>query len=287
MALFLGLVVALTYGTGDFFGGLAARRVPVLWVVFLSHALAAVLVVAVVGLDRNADPTRHDIVIGIVAGVIGMVSVALFYKGLALGRMGVVAPLTAVVSAIVPVAWGLGFGERPGALALIGVALAIGSVALISSDAGRRAARAGHQEPHALVPRRSRRASASERSSSCTPTPVTRRHVAVARVAVDVGEPSSRSSSRSSLALGVIHRRAARSPSSPAPGCSTPRRTGSSSRRLAPGSSPSSARSARSTRRARCCFARGVLHERFHRTQVIGLDHRGRRRSAHRDRVRG
>ena len=87
MALFLGLVVALTYGTGDFFGGLAARRVPVLWVVFLSHALAAVLVVAVVGLDRNADPTRHDIVIGIVAGVIGMVSVALFYKGLALGRM--------------------------------------------------------------------------------------------------------------------------------------------------------------------------------------------------------
>ena len=51
---------------------------PVLWVVFLSHALAAVLVVAVVGLDRNADPTRHDIVIGIIAGVIGMISVALF-----------------------------------------------------------------------------------------------------------------------------------------------------------------------------------------------------------------
>jgi drug/metabolite transporter (DMT)-like permease len=145
MALFLGLVVALTYGTGDFFGGLAARRVPVLWVVFLSHALAAVLVIAVVGLDRNADPTRHDIVIGIVAGVIGMVSVALFYKGLALGRMGVVAPLTAVVSAIVPVAWGLGFGERPGALALTGVALAIGSVVLISSDAG--------DEPHGPVTR--------------------------------------------------------------------------------------------------------------------------------------
>jgi drug/metabolite transporter (DMT)-like permease len=136
MALFLGLVVAVTYGTGDFFGGLAARRVPVLWVVFLSHALAAVLVVAVVGLDRNADPTRHDIVIGIVAGVVGMTAVALFYQGLALGRMGVVAPVTAVVSAIVPVAWGLAFGERPSALALTGVALAIGSVALISSEAG-------------------------------------------------------------------------------------------------------------------------------------------------------
>lgn len=136
MAVFLGLVVALTYGTGDFFGGLAARRVPVLWVVFLSHALAAVLVVAIVGVDTGSDPTRADVVIGVIAGVVGMVSVALFYQGLALGRMGVVAPITAVVSAIVPVGWGLAFGERPSALALLGVALAVGSVALISSEAG-------------------------------------------------------------------------------------------------------------------------------------------------------
>ena len=136
MGVLLGLVVAITYGTGDFFGGLAARRVPVLWVVFLSHALAAVLVVAIVGLDHNSHPTREDIVIGIVAGIVGMVSVALFYRGLAIGRMGMVAPITAVVSAIVPVAWGLTFGERPSALALVGVALAVGSVALISSEAG-------------------------------------------------------------------------------------------------------------------------------------------------------
>ena len=136
MGVLLGLVVAVTYGTGDFFGGLAARRVPVLWVVFLSHALAAVLVVAIVGLDHNSHPTPEDIVIGIVAGIVGMVSVALFYRGLAIGRMGMVAPITAVVSAIVPVAWGLTFGERPSALALVGVALAVGSVALISSEAG-------------------------------------------------------------------------------------------------------------------------------------------------------
>ena len=127
----------ITYGTGDFFGGLAARRVPVLWVVFLSHALAAVLVVAVVGLDRNAHPTREDIVIGIVAGIdrdgLGR---PLLQRVSAIGRMGVVAPITAVVSAIVPVAWGLGSASDPRRLALIGVALAIGSVALISSDAG-------------------------------------------------------------------------------------------------------------------------------------------------------
>ena len=136
MGVLLGLVVAVTYGTGDFFGGLAARRVPVLWVVFLSHALAAVLVVAIVGLDHSSHPAREDIVIGVVAGIVGMVSVALFYRGLAIGRMGMVAPITAVVSAIVPVAWGLTFGERPSALALVGVALAVGSVALISSEAG-------------------------------------------------------------------------------------------------------------------------------------------------------
>jgi drug/metabolite transporter (DMT)-like permease len=136
MAVLLGLVVALTYGTGDFFGGLATRRVPVLWVVFLSHAFAAVLVIAIVGIDHNADPTREDIVLGIVAGIIGMVSVALFYRGLAIGRMSAVAPITAVVSAVVPVGWGLVFGERPSLLALAGVALAVGSVALISSEAG-------------------------------------------------------------------------------------------------------------------------------------------------------
>ncbi len=134
MAVLLGLFVAVTYGTGDFLGGLASRRVPVLWVVFLSHALAAVLVVAVVALDSGADPQQQDIIIGAVAGIVGMVSVALFYQGLALGRMGVVAPVTAVVSAIVPVAWGLAFGERPSAVALLGVALAVGSVALISSQ---------------------------------------------------------------------------------------------------------------------------------------------------------
>ena len=82
----------------------------------------------------GSDPQQQDIIIGVVAGLVGMVSVALFYQGLALGRMGVVAPITAVVSAIVPVAWGLAFGERPSALALLGVALAVGSVALISSQ---------------------------------------------------------------------------------------------------------------------------------------------------------
>jgi drug/metabolite transporter (DMT)-like permease len=124
MGVLLGLVVAVTYGTGDFFGGLAARRVPVLWVVFLSHALAAVLVVAIVGLDHNSHPTQ-DIVIGIVAGIVGMVSVALFYRGLAIGRMGMVAPITAVCRRSFR-GWGLTFGERPSALALVGVALQSG-----------------------------------------------------------------------------------------------------------------------------------------------------------------
>ena len=256
MGVLLGLVVAITYGTGDFFGGLAARRVPVLWVVFLSHALAAVLVVAIVGLDHNSHPTREDIVIGIVAGIVGMVSVALFYRGLAIGRMGMVAPITAVVSAIVPVTWGLTFGERPSALALVGVALAVGSVALISSEAG--------DSPHEPV------------SRSRTPL-----YLALGAglgfgaffvLYSNAGARSgmwpllaSRWTSASLLALVFAFvPRARRDPpsrkpslSSPAQGCSTPQRTASSWPRPAPACSRSSAPSARSTRRARCC-SRGV-----------------------------
>ena len=203
-----------------------------------------------------------------------MVSVALFYRGLAIGRMGMVAPITAVVSAIVPVAWGLTFGERPSALALDRrrSRSRVGRVDLVRG--GRLAARAGHPEPHAALPR-TRRAglgfgaffvlysNAGDRAG----------HVAAARVAVDVGEPSSRSSSPSSLALGVTHRRGALLPL--IAGAGLVRRRGE---RLLPGrgsrtgllsivGAVSSLYPASTV-----LLARGVLHERFHRT----ADHRAR-----------
>jgi drug/metabolite transporter (DMT)-like permease len=86
-----------------------------------------------------SDPTAADIAWGAAGGVAGGVGVMLFYRALATGVMSVVAPVTAVTGAVVPVVAGLLLGERPGALALVGVGLAIAAVALLAREApGRR-----------------------------------------------------------------------------------------------------------------------------------------------------
>jgi drug/metabolite transporter (DMT)-like permease len=136
MAILGGLLVALFYGAGDFLGGLAAKRTSTLTVVIGSFSIAAVLLAiatagwAIVGTLPSPEP--RDLWLGLATGCIGPIALGLLYHGLATGRMSVVAPITAVVAAIVPLLWGLASGERPSALALVGVAVALVSVALIS-----------------------------------------------------------------------------------------------------------------------------------------------------------
>jgi uncharacterized membrane protein len=136
MAIVLGLLVALFYGCGDFFGGLAAKRTSALTVVIGSFSIAAVLLlVATAGwaaIGELPTPQARDLQLGVATGLVGPISLGLLYHGLATGRMSVVAPITAVVAAIVPLAWGLATGERPSTLALVGVGVALVSVALIS-----------------------------------------------------------------------------------------------------------------------------------------------------------
>jgi drug/metabolite transporter (DMT)-like permease len=137
VAVVLGLLVALAYGTGDFFGGLAAKRARTTAVVVGSFAIAAmalaVVHVAWFALGEPPTPTATDLLLGAAAGVLGPVSLGLLYHGLATGRMSVVAPITAVVAATVPLAWGLASGERPSTLALVGVAASLVAVVLISA----------------------------------------------------------------------------------------------------------------------------------------------------------
>src|SRR4051812_12604196 len=115
MAIVLGLLVALFYGCGDFFGGLAAKRTPAITVVLGSFALSATLVALVLGgwhlVGDAPTPTAADVWLGVAVGLTGPVAVGLLYRGLAMGRMSVVAPITAVVAAIVPLVWALLDGE--------------------------------------------------------------------------------------------------------------------------------------------------------------------------------
>src|SRR6476620_8270608 len=106
MAVLLGLMVAASFGSGDFLGGRTSARSStpgVLLIVQVSAMVAAIGVAVVV----SADVAGADLAYGAVAGSLDVVALGLLYLGLASGRMGVVAPVTAVVASIIPVTYGL------------------------------------------------------------------------------------------------------------------------------------------------------------------------------------
>lgn len=138
MAVALALVSAALYGTADFCGGLAGRRLPVTVVVAVSQAvgcaLAAVGVAVLTVAGAGGDPTPPSLAWGGAAGVATGLAVLAFYWGLAHGSMSQVAPVAAVCSAVIPVAFSLVTGDVPDAVVLVGIGLAIPAVALVSRE---------------------------------------------------------------------------------------------------------------------------------------------------------
>jgi drug/metabolite transporter (DMT)-like permease len=123
----LGLLSALTYGVADFFGGLAAKRTPAV-VVTAFGALVGLLVLVPFALLVPARLSFDAVLWGGLSGVTGAAAVFLLYAALAIGPMSILSPLTAVLSALVPMTWGLFGGERLpwwGYVALGGVLVAI------------------------------------------------------------------------------------------------------------------------------------------------------------------
>ncbi len=101
-----GLLSAITWGAGDFGGGLLSRRAPLLTVVWITQAVGILGALAIALLLREPFPPLADIAFAAGAGVFGMAGIAFLYRGLAVGRMGVVAPTTGVVGAAIPVVVG-------------------------------------------------------------------------------------------------------------------------------------------------------------------------------------
>lgn len=132
MAALLALLSAAAYGSGDFLGGLAARRLPAA-AVTLRTAVIGWFGLAVVTLLVPAERVvGADLAWGAVGGVAGAVGILALYSGLAQGPMSVVAPITAVLSAVVPVLFGLVSGERPSWVAGGGIVAALVAIALVS-----------------------------------------------------------------------------------------------------------------------------------------------------------
>jgi drug/metabolite transporter (DMT)-like permease len=132
MVIALSVACALVYGAADFCGGLAARRMPALAVVVWSQVIGSAVLLVVLPLGGGV-PRASDFLWGIACGVAGAGAIILLYRALAVGTMGVVSPVTAVLAAAVPVAFAVVRGDRPAPLAVAGIALALIAVVLVSS----------------------------------------------------------------------------------------------------------------------------------------------------------
>lgn len=131
MALVLSLISALSYGISDFLGGIFAKRASAWQVAVVGQASSGACTLAL-AIFVGGDPKGSDFAWGVLAGLGAGFGTAFLYRGLSSARMGVVAPLSAIGTALLPVAVGLGLGDRPAVIAAIGIVCAFPAIALIS-----------------------------------------------------------------------------------------------------------------------------------------------------------
>ena len=131
MAILLSVLSALAYGVSDFLGGIFAKRTPP-WQVAVVGQTSSGVFSLVAALVVGGSPTGRDVLFGALAGVGGGFGAAFLYRGLSTARMSVVAPLSGVGTALIPVAVGLATGDRPSVVALTGVVFAFPAIALIA-----------------------------------------------------------------------------------------------------------------------------------------------------------
>jgi drug/metabolite transporter (DMT)-like permease len=133
MVTIFALTAAILYGSADFLGGFATRHARVLSVLPLSTAAGTIIVL--VASVASGQPIRAEgIAWGLAAGVVGGFGLMVFYAGLAAGPMSVVAPVSALVSTILPVAVALADGERASAIVSAGALVCLIAVVLVSSS---------------------------------------------------------------------------------------------------------------------------------------------------------
>ena len=134
MTYILALGSAALYGAADFLGGLASRRASTVVIVLTSQGIGLLSLALILPLLPDAAPAPGDLVWGGLAGLAGGIGVALLYRALAVGRMTVVAPVTAVCAVAIPVTVEVFLGERLAWLTIVGVGLALVAIVLVSQQ---------------------------------------------------------------------------------------------------------------------------------------------------------
>jgi uncharacterized membrane protein len=130
----LALLSSLTWGVADFMGGIASRKRSVLQVLVIAYPVGAVVLTFFAIFVVPGELSRETFTIGAIAGAIGATAIGCLYVALKRGPMGIVSPITAVMSAAIPVFFGLLNGERLNLLAVIGMITAAIAVILVSQE---------------------------------------------------------------------------------------------------------------------------------------------------------
>ncbi len=131
-----GLASAITWGSGDFGGGLMSRRVPLFGVVGVTQIVGMFAALAIAIVRNEPFPAPSDIAWAAGAGVCGVVGITSLYRGLAEGRMGVVAPVTGVLGAMIPVLFGFAIEGTPQPVTIVGIVGALIAVVLVTRAPG-------------------------------------------------------------------------------------------------------------------------------------------------------
>lgn len=131
-----GLLSAITWGAGDFTGGFASKKHSEFTVVVISQIISGILLVPTAILFGEPFPILVDVLWGMGGGIFGAIGLLAFYRAMADGQMGLVAPLTAMVTAIIPVLFGIFIDGFPPWLTGVGILVALLAVWLISGGDG-------------------------------------------------------------------------------------------------------------------------------------------------------
>lgn len=133
IAVLLALLGAAAYGVSDFIGGLFGKRASP-WAVAATGGVGGACASLVLALVDAGDPQVGALAWGAGAGIGSGVGTAFLYRGLASGRMGVVAPISGVLAVVLPVVVGVTTGERPGALVWFGIAVAVPAIWMVARE---------------------------------------------------------------------------------------------------------------------------------------------------------
>ena len=134
MSQLLALTSAALFGFADFAGGLASRTTSAWRVTAWSQLLGVPILLIALATISESNFSAKDMAFGMLAGSVGLVGIAMLYFALASGTMSVVSPIVGVISASIPVIWGLTTGETFGTFEWIGIVAAIVSVVLIAGQ---------------------------------------------------------------------------------------------------------------------------------------------------------